>query len=715
MKKLYTLLVLCLVGTMGAWAETGDITALPYTLNYVSGDATTPFDKGTVSVGTNVTGFFPGRNNTATAYFDTDEVDGERTPYTLGANELVTLSFTAYHGWWAYSGGGTISIVNSDGTVLFGYTYNNNSCNVTDVQIGGSTVSDFTAFGCQSAYNASGSANGFTGSNKPYLAAEESNPKVTVTISQSGYVTFNIKVTNPKAGNVDKSFSAQMASTVKVDLAKITFVSTDSRSGGDDRTLAINNLTISSEISQATYYGYTINYLFENNILKSVQGQAEANAEINAANPITIDDVKYYAGEGEATSLTVGTTESDNVLNVNLRKAGVKTLNVNAMIDGQVANTWSGERIEGDAASNIYFTRALKYNGKYYTTPRTSSYFAKSMSYSSSDADVDYTLDESIVYYAETEDMNVSGDVSNVGANAERASGGNWRRVGKITSVYTEPLEPGIYKIEIYGRNQSSSADAELSLQTYDGSTFADTEKTFTIGKATTGEVVIEDVELGSTASFAVVNTNADYVSNIALDYVIVYRTGDLTEQISVNSTGASSYVTTYALDFSEVEGLTALVATAESENSIVLEKVTEVPAGTPIIVRGTPSETYDVPVGTCTEPLAVNLLSGSPTESKSAGDYSTTVYALKNTDGAFHPVAVTVTIPAKVAYLVSSFSGSVSAKAMVVLGEEETAVTAVEAAKETAGSRLYNAAGQQVGAGYKGLVIDENGKKYIK
>ena len=717
MKKTITLLLLALLTSVGAWAETGDITALPYTLNYASGDATTPFDKGTVSTGTNVTAFFPGRNNTATAYFDTDEIADERTPYTLSTNEVVTISFTGYHGWWAYAGGGTISFVNSDGTVLFGYTYNNNSCKVENVTIGGSTVSDFTAFGCQSAFNASGSANGFTGSKKPYLAAEASNPKITVTISQSGYVTFNIKVTNPKSGNVDKTFSAQMPSTVKTDLAKITFASADSRSGGDDRTLAINNLSITSEISQATYYGYAINYLYDENIIKSVQGQAEAGAVINAANPVTVDNVKYYAVDGATLSLTVGTTESANVLSVNLREAGKKTVSVNAVAGSEVLQTWSGERIEGNDAANIYFNRAVKYGDDYYTTPRTGSYFAKSMSYTSSDVNVDYTHDESIVYYAETENMNISGDVSIVGANAERASGGVWRRVGKSTSVYTDQLTPGVYKIEIYGRNQSATADADLSLQTYDGSTFTDTEKTFTLGKATTGEVTIENIELGSAASFAIVNTSADYASNISLDYVIVYRTGDLKETVTVATEGTSTYVTTYPLDFSTIKGLTVLIATGETDGYVVLSKVTQVPAGAPIIVKGVAGN-YNVPVcdATAYSGGLTNKLKGSATASYivAADDK---IYAIKKDKSEFRPVAAGVEIPAKKAYFRSTYQISTNAKPFIIRGEEEdpTAVTTVEVVEAAKAKKFFNAAGQQVDENYKGFVITSAGKKIIK
>ncbi len=200
-------------------------------------------------------------------------------------------------------------------------------------------------------------------------------------------------------------------------------------------------------------------------------------------------------------------------------------------------------------------------------------------------------------------------------------------------------------------------------------------------------------------------------------NYVKTITVYNPTEDIAINSTGVSSYVTTYALDFSDVEGLTAMIAEDETEEQIILRKVTEVPAGTAIIVRGTPDQTYTVPAGSCTE-LEGNLLQGSVTEGFDVSTATMPVYALKNSDGEFHHVASTVVIPAKKAYLISQFDNAASAKGFKVLGEEgeeATAVSAVSAAEGEKSAKLYNAAGQLVGAAYKGLVIDENGNKYVR
>lgn len=217
----------------------GDIVTIPSSFALTS--SSIPFDGGNIVTGTKVTALTAGNGNTITAYFDTDNVAGTRTPYHLGANEEVTVSFNAYHGWLDKGGPCTVSLLNSDGVELAAYTYTTASCNVTDVKIGGATVAGFEAFACQSKYT-NGNANGFTGGSKAqcYQTADGHNPVVTMTVHQNGYVTFNIKCT---AQGIDKTFTAQL-SDVKIDLAKITL---KSNANNGDRELAINNLVLTKK------------------------------------------------------------------------------------------------------------------------------------------------------------------------------------------------------------------------------------------------------------------------------------------------------------------------------------------------------------------------------------------------------------------------------------------------------------------------------------
>ena len=199
-------------------------------------------------------------------------------------------------------------------------------------------------------------------------------------------------------------------------------------------------------------------------------------------------------------------------------------------------------------------------------------------------------------------------------------------------------------------------------------------------------------------------------------NYVKTIAVYDAVESITITASGYASYVTTNALDFSKVEGLTAYQAVSKDDEKVMLEKVTEVPAETPIIVKGTAGETYNIPVGTCNTELTGNILNGSSTTGYTVED-GETVYALRASTGMMHPVNAGVTIPAKKAYL--KLSGVNNAKALtfcfVEEEEEATAIATATADPQEKAVKFFNAAGQQVSKNYNGMVIDENGNKYIK
>lgn len=494
------------------------------------------------------------------------------------------------------------------------------------------------------------------------------------------------------------------------------------RGGSVSWTLAnyLTNVYVSQAVQEATDdVSYTINYKYNNDTIKSVNETGTVGNTINAESPILIDNVKYYAADGATTSLTLGSDATKNVLNVDLRQAGTQTVKINAVdSDNNVLKTFSDTRIEGEATANLYYTRAIEYNGKYYTIPAANGNvdnYAVSMAYGSDDVNITYTLNEDIMYYAEETELNLSGTFRGNPQAQNRASGGSWNNLTANSYLYTNTLAKGTYTIDVGARNHGSAAGSlAVQVRTSDGQ-LLNTIQDVSWNNSECAVKTVTDITVPEGAIIAIAET-AGATSNVDIDYVIAYRTGDATEQITINDIGVSSYVTTYPLDFSNLTGLKALIATSETEDQIVMTKVTEVPANTPIIVRG-PAGTYDIPVGTCTALPSTNLLKGSATESINAGDVEGTVYALKKSDGEFHKVAATVTIPAKIAYFVSTATtaGAKEIKSYTIFGEEETAVSSVNADTVKANVRLFNVAGQQVGAGYKGLVIDENGNKYIK
>jgi len=95
------------------------------------------------------------------------------------------------------------------------------------------------------------------------------------------------------------------------------------------------------------------------------------------------------------------------------------------------------------------------------------------------------------------------------------------------------------------------------------------------------------------------------------------------------------------------------------------------------------------------------------------------TVYAMNKETGMFNPVASDATIAAGKAYYVSKYTNSSTAAAKAISSttfieeEEATAIKEIEIGDMQKPTKFFNLAGQPVDDDYKGIVIDENGKKY--
>ena len=113
-------------------------------------------------------------------------------------------------------------------------------------------------------------------------------------------------------------------------------------------------------------------------------------------------------------------------------------------------------------------------------------------------------------------------------------------------------------------------------------------------------------VPAGSVAAYKAANdwsefTNILPIENPTLDYVT----------ITINQYGSGTYSSLYVLDFSEVKGLKAYVAAGyDTETGVVtLLRVNTAKAGIGLFVKGTPGETYEVPVIESTSSNVLNML----------------------------------------------------------------------------------------------------------
>lgn len=177
-----------------------------------------------------------------------------------------------------------------------------------------------------------------------------------------------------------------------------------------------------------------------------------------------------------------------------------------------------------------------------------------------------------------------------------------------------------------------------------------------------------------------------------------------------------TTYVTTTPLDFSDVEGLAAYVATEAGGGSVKLEKVGAVPAGTPLLLEGTAGTEYTVPVAASAEAPTGNMFkAGDGVKEFDATDETSFDYLLWS-DGKFYRIETGTTVATTKAYLHcdSDPTGKTGARALSIVYEdvELTGITNVSSGKANSGV-YYNLNGQRIGKPAKGMYILD-GKKYI-
>ena len=96
-------------------------------------------------------------------------------------------------------------------------------------------------------------------------------------------------------------------------------------------------------------------------------------------------------------------------------------------------------------------------------------------------------------------------------------------------------------------------------------------------------------------------------------------ETGQATEPITIGKSGKASYCGDKSLDFSFSEEVKAYIATGfdESEGTIWLTRVKDVPAGTPVMIKGVAEKTYNVPVTNSQNSYYKNMFKGNTSGDK--------------------------------------------------------------------------------------------------
>lgn len=177
--------------------------------------------------------------------------------------------------------------------------------------------------------------------------------------------------------------------------------------------------------------------------------------------------------------------------------------------------------------------------------------------------------------------------------------------------------------------------------------------------------------------------------------------------EVTMPTSGLATLAANRALDFSSVDGLKAYVVNEVTKDAVALTEVTEIPANTGVILEGTASTKYSVPVAASAEAPAVNKLAAAVAATAVEANAA---YILK--DGLFHLVTTASTVPAGKAYLPATEVPAGARSLSIVAADETTGIEALESA-ENAEMSVYNLQGQRVQRLQKGLNI-VNGKKVI-
>ena len=268
---------------------------------------------------------------------------------------------------------------------------------------------------------------------------------------------------------------------------------------------------------------------------------------------------------------------------------------------------------------------------------------------------------------------------------------------GKKDATLTLPAFGfNVSKLKVYG---NSTASGKVTFNVYVGDDAVSTE-------ATSSQVDHEStIAAGKQAAGTIYTIKVTNANNCQISKIEVYGNG--CEAGLVQSYGWATYITTSDIEY---PANTAYVVTdASVSTGLTLDEVTQVPSGTPLLLKGAGAKTAVVLDATPAAP-ATNLLSVSDGSALATGKYAY-VLAKNGASACFKQWTGAM----------SSLNGRVmlvldeavaTARAMFNLDDDVTAIEAVKA-KNVENGQYFNLAGQRVAQPTKGLYI-VNGKKVI-
>lgn len=209
--------------------------------------------------------------------------------------------------------------------------------------------------------------------------------------------------------------------------------------------------------------------------------------------------------------------------------------------------------------------------------------------------------------------------------------------------------------------------------------------------------------------------TNISFDDNVDYDFVL---TPEASVSVTVTAAGWATITTpaTYAVQFDE--STEVYIATGENGESITLEKISDAPAMTPVVINATAGSytMTKIPNENVTSDVSANILESAKGNEVGDGNGNYYVLGVTSTGVGFGKLASGVTLAKGKAYIPGTALANISDFLPFVIGDEDetTTINAVDAAGMDDDTPVYNLAGQKVGKDYKGVVI-VNGRKVVR
>ena len=688
-------------GTMGVWAEDGIITSLPVTEDFENG---TGIFKGgenfdhTAALGKilrvyNVEGY-----SKAVATFDTDSKADGNQAYEIKSNEQVTISYTAFHGWLSKGKIAKFSVSNSAGVELVSYSYDYNTCNITDVSVGGISVPNFKVFKCQST-RTNDLNKGADGLDKnTYNINVEYNPQVTMVISGNGIVSVSFVKTKGKDA-FNEEFTAKLSDDVVKNLASITIDNSVNNNPG--RAYAIDNLSITSKVSADVPASYAIKKVCGSVVLSEesftgIEGKTPVISEDN----IFVDGKKYIYVSND--SEEKGTIKDGSVYTLTYREAATYNYSVIGKVDDVVIKEFAKDKnFEGEKVSSPYL-RYVEKDGVWYEAARgTSAFYKASTVLDSNNQELVIAYKKSdinnVAYFKEAEE--IEGLTVSTNQNADvRCSNAAGAYNSSETPVVVTTLPAGTYQLTVGLWGGKDSQNFKLN----DGG-----KEPWTIPFTGSFQDVSKELVLEAETEISI--PKSDAANGRCLDYVLVQKTA---EPVAVSAVKFATYVPTCnVVAPANVKVYTAKVN--EAKSAVVLAEVPEssvIAKGTPVLVGAEAGSYTFTASAEEAATVADNDLKAATADTKGDGS---TIYALveQDSEAVFAPLKEGVAVTLGHAYLELP-AASAARFYSIQFGGETTGINEVNAAAKADGA-YYTLQGVKTSKAAKGVYI-HNGKKVV-